>query len=276
MTTEEDFLQAITADIDDSMTRLVFADWLEEQGDPRAEWVRLEGELAAPDLEEGHRATLEERKRVLWEMYHDGLIGWERRFALARIQAKIARLNPNHTFLEMLRAFGRPTQPEPTLSEARLLAFEAEYRVTLPEEYRLFLREVGNGGLGPGTGMPRLSDAVDRSPSLDLATPFPFSLRQYREDPERFSQERRTERYQPWPGVLYLAAPRGDWGEAYLVISGEDRGMVWGYGPINCGWTPECPTTEEDNRWEHGVLRGFFRWYEDWLDMLLTPQNRPG
>jgi hypothetical protein len=213
--------------------------------------VRLEGELAAPGLEERHRAALEERKRVQWAIHRDGLIGWERRFALARIQAKIARLNPNHTFLEMLRAFGRPTQREPTLSEARLLAFEAEYRVTLPEEYRLFLREVGNGGLGPGTGMPRISDAVDRSPLLDLATPFPFSLRQYREDPERFSQEQSRE------------------------TSGEDRGMVWGYRPINCGWTPECPTTEEDNRWEHGALRGFFRWYKDWLDTLLTPQNRP-
>src|SRR5206468_1601834 len=106
-----------------------------------------------------------------------------------------------------------------------------------------FLREVGDGGVGPGSGLLRLADAVDRSPSRDLGTPFPYSVRQYREDPDRFYQERSTEEYQPWPGVLYLSDPLGEWGDAYLVITGEDRGMVWGYGPINCGWTPECPTT---------------------------------
>ena len=43
MTTEDDFQAALDADTSDWQTRLVFADWLEEQGDPRAEGYRALG-----------------------------------------------------------------------------------------------------------------------------------------------------------------------------------------------------------------------------------------
>ncbi len=41
--TEEDFQRALDANPDDWQTRLVFADWLEEQGDARAEGYRVLG-----------------------------------------------------------------------------------------------------------------------------------------------------------------------------------------------------------------------------------------
>jgi len=40
------FIDAIAEDPDDDTARLVYADWLEERGDPRAEYLRLEAELA--------------------------------------------------------------------------------------------------------------------------------------------------------------------------------------------------------------------------------------
>ena len=40
MTTEDDFQAALDAHPDDWQTRLVFADWLEERGDPRADGYR--------------------------------------------------------------------------------------------------------------------------------------------------------------------------------------------------------------------------------------------
>jgi uncharacterized protein (TIGR02996 family) len=43
VTTEDDFHAALDAQPDDWHTRLVFADWLEEQGDPRAEGYRALG-----------------------------------------------------------------------------------------------------------------------------------------------------------------------------------------------------------------------------------------
>jgi uncharacterized protein (TIGR02996 family) len=43
VTTEDDFQAALDAHPDDWQTRLVFADWLQERGDPRAEYFRLAG-----------------------------------------------------------------------------------------------------------------------------------------------------------------------------------------------------------------------------------------
>lgn len=54
MTTEDDFQAALDAHPDDWQTRLVFADWLQERGDPRAEGYRALGALrrrGLPDLE---------------------------------------------------------------------------------------------------------------------------------------------------------------------------------------------------------------------------------
>ncbi len=43
MTTEDDFQAALDANPDDWQTRLVFADWLDERGDARAEGYRALG-----------------------------------------------------------------------------------------------------------------------------------------------------------------------------------------------------------------------------------------
>ena len=45
MTKEDDFQKALDAHPEDWQTRLVFADWLQERGDPRAEFLRLECEV---------------------------------------------------------------------------------------------------------------------------------------------------------------------------------------------------------------------------------------
>jgi uncharacterized protein (TIGR02996 family) len=46
MTEEEAFLSAITANPDDHTTALVYADWLDERSDPRAEILRLRAQIA--------------------------------------------------------------------------------------------------------------------------------------------------------------------------------------------------------------------------------------
>lgn len=52
MNNEDGFLHAIMETPDDDVPRLVYADWLEEHGDPRAELIRVqcaEARLAADD-----------------------------------------------------------------------------------------------------------------------------------------------------------------------------------------------------------------------------------
>jgi uncharacterized protein (TIGR02996 family) len=66
MTSHEAFLQAITEDPDDDTPRLVYADWMEEHGQPeRAELIRVQCRLAQTPSDDPERPTLLERERVL-------------------------------------------------------------------------------------------------------------------------------------------------------------------------------------------------------------------
>lgn len=53
MTTEDDFQAALDAKPEDWQTRLVFADWLQERGDPRADGYRALGVLRLWPKREG-------------------------------------------------------------------------------------------------------------------------------------------------------------------------------------------------------------------------------
>jgi uncharacterized protein (TIGR02996 family) len=60
MSTEAGFLQAIQAAPNDIETRLVYADWLEDRGDPRAEFLRLHADLKPLPPDHPHRFPAEQ------------------------------------------------------------------------------------------------------------------------------------------------------------------------------------------------------------------------
>jgi uncharacterized protein (TIGR02996 family) len=84
MTEVEAFLQAIVENPDDDGPRLIFADWLEERGDPRAEFIRVQCALADTRPDNSRRAELKQRERALLRQHQEqwiqplrGLItGW--------------------------------------------------------------------------------------------------------------------------------------------------------------------------------------------------------
>ena len=65
MNDDQGFRRALRADPDDTVTRSVYADWLEERGDPRGTFLRLEAELAALPEDDERRGPLEDRLREL-------------------------------------------------------------------------------------------------------------------------------------------------------------------------------------------------------------------
>ena len=75
MNKDESFCQAIRKSPEDDALRLVYADWLDERGDPRGQFIRVQCELAQlPDdspLTALRREELEDRERRLlkghWE-----------------------------------------------------------------------------------------------------------------------------------------------------------------------------------------------------------------
>src|SRR5690242_6169303 len=65
METDGPFLRAIAARPADEATRLVFADWLEERGDPRSEYLRLTVEVGRAKRKTRRFALLRERLQEL-------------------------------------------------------------------------------------------------------------------------------------------------------------------------------------------------------------------
>src|SRR5262249_60458262 len=63
MTHEEAFLRAIRDSRDDDAPRLAYADWLEERGDPRGEFIRVQCELARISADDPRRPALGARER---------------------------------------------------------------------------------------------------------------------------------------------------------------------------------------------------------------------
>src|SRR5262245_39324456 len=66
MPDDEACLQAILANPDDDLPRLVYADFLDERGDPRGEFIRMQCELAGLPPDDGGQRKLEapERERL--------------------------------------------------------------------------------------------------------------------------------------------------------------------------------------------------------------------
>jgi uncharacterized protein (TIGR02996 family) len=69
---DETFIREIVAHPDDTSLRLIYADWLEEQGDPRGEFLRIEAALAEMSDEDERRAALQTRLRELREAISPG------------------------------------------------------------------------------------------------------------------------------------------------------------------------------------------------------------
>jgi len=140
------------------------------------------------------------------------------------------------------------------LAEESVAAFEERHAVRLPDAYRRFLTEVGDGGAGPYCGLLPLDrtdrcgeDAPQRLPDGFLATPFPHEQEwndTELDDDAYFADERVA-------GSLQLCH-MGCGHYLRLAVTGPTRGRLWldtraGDGGLSLG-----PRFED--------------WYADWLN----------
>lgn len=144
------------------------------------------------------------------------------------------------------------------MSHLDLVEFEKRYEVSLPEEYREFVLQIGNGASGPPAyGLIALAepppgrgdDTSHTSEELvSMQKVFPFTKPWVWEDGGA-SDEGTDDQVRD--GQLYLGTDGCgmDWA---LIITGPDRGTVWWL----CGEGIQ-PTSPK---------RDFLRWFEDWLD----------
>jgi len=261
-------LQAILAAPEDAALRLVYADWLEERGDPRGEHLRCQCARAGlPPKGRKHKALLR-REKELRRQYPDVILPWERRLTLGRIKGLLAGKGRGVAAAEGAGPRGHPYAPGRCLSETDIQAWEAGHGVTLPEEHRLFLREVGDGGRQPGSYTDFIIQplaGLRGGPSA--AAPFPVTAERLRKRFRQLKTEGRPadgvlfpelspyweEDGQPPGCVAFGQYPSAD--ALFLVTAGELRGSVW------CG---VCSGTPERDR-SSGDLVGFLAWFADAL-----------
>ncbi|MFB2971709.1 SMI1/KNR4 family protein [Aerosakkonema sp. BLCC-F183] len=175
-------------------------------------------------------------------------------------------------------------QLNPCLSEAEIQAFEAKNRITLPDDYRNFLLEVGNGGAGPGDGLRKLE--VDKEMSTaenDYYLSQPFLLMKAWNYPGLLNpgyefvdinEDKLTQ------GTMYVANYGCDI-HSRLVITGDQRGTIWINDCGSDGGIYPCSLQigsfyhsemVEDEELEPALSEpplSFYDWYDNWLDKSL-------
>src|SRR5215469_11329163 len=86
--TDDAFVQAILANPEDDAPRLIFADWLDERGDPRGDFIRVQCQLARTTTDDPAKQALLRREYELlaeWEaVWARALIGRVRRWQFRR------------------------------------------------------------------------------------------------------------------------------------------------------------------------------------------------
>ncbi len=165
---------------------------------------------------------------------------------------------------------------EPVQSEEALAAFETEHGVTLPAEYRAFLRHVGNGGAGPYYGLSALAPLErDTMPSHHVVAKDAEGnvLAQGGTGPRPVPDARST-LARPFPltgewapgdgaapvakgasvydGCVHLAEQGCGYFD-FLVVKGEAAGQVW--SDYTAGDGPIAKAADD-----------FLSWYEGWLE----------
>jgi type IV pilus assembly protein PilB len=73
--TDDVFLSAILAEPGDDLPRLAYADWLEEKGDPRGEFIHVQCRLARLGESDPHHPRLKEREQELLDSYEADWLG---------------------------------------------------------------------------------------------------------------------------------------------------------------------------------------------------------
>ncbi|MCL1471808.1 SMI1/KNR4 family protein [Argonema antarcticum] len=192
--------------------------------------------------------------------------------------------------------FGSEThkyQLNPCLTEAEIQAFEVKNKIALPDDYRNFLLEVGNGGAGPGYGLRKLEVKKEMSRG---------------ENDNYFSQPFLLKKAWNYPGLLNPGEEFVDIDEdkltqgtisvanygcgiyARLVITGDQRGTIWIDDRGNDGGIYPCSLQIasfyhsemiEDEDLEPALREpplSFYDWYDNWLNssQILSLQGLAG
>ncbi|MCC9019440.1 SMI1/KNR4 family protein [Flavobacterium lipolyticum] len=196
---------------------------------------------------------------------------------IERIKRKLILAKNADKDLQVFGADSHKYIVKETVNKDKILAFEKEYDVQLPEDYRAFLVHVGNGGIsyensaaGPGYGIFPFGENVDEFVSenakkylkedckLDLTMSDSFweDLNRIIEENDEISNE---DFYAELGKIFSGLLPIGTQGCTYyyaLVLNGEWKGRI-----VNVDIERQKPFFVFESN--------FLDWYERWLDEII-------
>jgi SMI1 / KNR4 family (SUKH-1) len=190
---------------------------------------------------------------------------------LNRIKEKLARIqtdgweNYQNDFMPSIHKF----QMNPTLSEAEVAAFEEKFSVNLPQDYKEFLVNIGNGGAGPYYRLLSLEQCCTHKTFGSFNEPEKM-LKDFFNPQEHFSKAcevypnanlgyglDKTRKYPfEWQIGTIALSDQGCANYTLLVVNGDKN-----YGKV-CYSAMGSPYFMPD--------RNFISWYERWLDEVLS------
>jgi hypothetical protein len=171
----------------------------------------------------------------------------------------------------------------PPLSASVLEAFEGAHGIILPEDYRYFITEIGNGGAGPYYGLFPFGQHGDSFDFIsweegylvgDVSKPFPH-VRAWNlpttfwaqipnsDDDKLWEAWDKIEYEHYWnPSLMNGAIPICNLGcnlRQWLVVNGEHRGFVWNDYRVDRAGISPLET-------KSGSPVSFADWYMSWLN----------
>jgi hypothetical protein len=194
---------------------------------------------------------------------------------LERIKKKLADLKDRDTRFQIFGASKHEYKLQPTRTEAELASFESSFGIQLPNDYRDFIKYIGDGGAVPYYGIETLAhtlyndlDRKDFDDLLDPSIDFPHTEAWNLEfmSSDGVDLDKREEIYfdKKWiTGVLRVC----DFGcgvSINIVVSGQEYGNIWVDDRCNDGGI------YPDHYFGNKDKIDFLTWYELWLDRSLT------
>lgn len=186
---------------------------------------------------------------------------------LENIKVKLKKLKKQDKKLKVFGAEDHKYKSK-KVSEIKIVKLEQKIGIELPIEYKLFLLKIGTGA-GPDYGLFTLKKTLKELDiwGKDLSeqnTNKPFDL--LNTDAKELIKkkiENRKEFYykrlKTANGILPIAT-EGCTYYSYLVLTGQQKGKVWGIDVNNYDTMPAGLTKEFS----------FLEWYENWLDINLS------
>jgi hypothetical protein len=194
---------------------------------------------------------------------------------IARIQAKLPQAKQADKDLEVFGASFHQYKLNPPATLDEVLAFEQKYNVTLPDCYRAFLLNVGNGGAAPYYGLYQLGAGAKDILHEDAETYLKGAC---------VISPRMTDDY--WGNVFAEAFDEDDISyEDFCAVRNVAFAGILSIGSQGCNCLHALILTEnyrgrivyldldsDDRKPRFTFENNFLDWYERWLDEVITRQ----